>query len=116
MALGTGEKEDDIFEIIRFLKKQFRQSKILQEQLIAAKEVAERASNAKGDFLSVMSQEIRTPLNAINGIIHLLLLDNPSSHQLENLKLLDISADNLLSLINDILDFNRIEDGKISFN
>lgn len=115
-SFNANDKEDDILEVIKFLKKQIKQSRILQQQLRKAKDAAENASNAKGDFLSVMSHEIRTPLNAINGIIHLLLLDNPAPHQMENLKALDISADNLLSLINDILDFNKIEDGKISFN
>ena len=109
------EGEDDILSVISYLKAQIKKSKLLEARLRKAKEEAESASMAKGDFLSVMSHEIRTPLNAINGIIHLLLLDNPSTHQMENLKALDISAENLLSLINDILDFSKIENGKILF-
>ena len=109
-------QDDDILSIISYLKKQIEKSIDLEANLRKAKEEAETASIAKGDFLSVMSHEIRTPLNAVNGIIHLLLLDNPGPHQMENLKALDTSAENLLSLINDILDFSKMENGKILFN
>jgi signal transduction histidine kinase/ActR/RegA family two-component response regulator len=88
----------------------------LQAALIEAKELAEKASKAKGDFLSVMSHEIRTPLNAITGIAHLLQQDEHLPQQEENINALTISADNLLHLINDILDFNKIEEGKILFS
>jgi signal transduction histidine kinase len=81
--------------------------------LIRAKEQAEDGARAKSDFLSVMSHEIRTPLNAIIGIAHLLSQDQLLPSQLENLKALNISAENLLRLINDILDFGKIEEGKI---
>jgi CheY-like chemotaxis protein/two-component sensor histidine kinase len=60
-----------------------------------------------------MSHEIRTPLNAIIGIAHLLLQEQLLPSQLENLKALNTSAENLLRLINDILDFGKIEEGKI---
>lgn len=82
--------------------------------LIAARDVAERASRSRTDFLSTMSHEIRTPLNSVVGMTHLLLEDNPRSDQLENLRLLRFAADNLLILLNDILDFNKIEAGKVS--
>jgi signal transduction histidine kinase/ActR/RegA family two-component response regulator len=93
-------------------EKEYRE---LQVALIEAKELAENASKAKGDFLSVMSHEIRTPLNAITGIAHLLQQEEHLPEQKENLNALTISADNLLRLINDVLDFNKIEEGKILF-
>ncbi|MEO1050298.1 MAG: ATP-binding protein [Bacteroidota bacterium] len=80
-----------------------------------AKIKAEQASIAKSEFLSTMSHEIRTPMNAVVGITNLLLRENPRSDQLENLNVLNFSAKNLMSLINDILDYNKIEAGKISF-
>ncbi len=106
---------DDIFYIIDFLKEQITKSKEIEHHLISAKESAEQASRAKSDFLSVMSHEIRTPLNAIIGYIHLLINENPQPSQIEYLNILQISARNLLSLINDVLDFSKIEEGKIVF-
>ncbi len=60
-----------------------------------------------------MSHEIRTPLNAVIGMSHILMDDNPTESQLENLKILGFSAQNLLKLINDILDFTKIETGNM---
>lgn len=84
-----------------------------QNELLKAKERAEEALNAKSQFLSVMSHEIRTPMNAVIGLSYLLLEDNPRQDQLENLRTLQFSAENLLGLINDILDFNKIDSGKL---
>ncbi|WP_158859945.1 PAS domain S-box protein [Lunatibacter salilacus] len=84
-----------------------------QKELFLAKNRAEAALTAKSQFLSVMSHEIRTPMNAVIGLSHLLLEDNPREDQLENLRTLQFSAENLLGLINDILDFNKIDSGKI---
>ncbi|MCH7414694.1 PAS domain S-box protein [Belliella sp. R4-6] len=84
-----------------------------QRELFYAKEKAEQASMIKSQFLSIMSHEIRTPMNAVIGMAHLLIEDDPRPDQLENLKTLQFSAENLLGLINDILDFNKIDSGKI---
>ena len=90
-------------------------NKNFEEQLILAKQDAEEALRAKALFLSTMSHEIRTPMNAVIGITHLLLQENPKTEQLENLNTLKFSSEKLLSLINDILDYNKIEAGKLSF-
>ncbi|EIM76145.1 PAS/PAC sensor hybrid histidine kinase [Nitritalea halalkaliphila LW7] len=84
-----------------------------QKALYYAKIKAEEALRVKSQFLSIMSHEIRTPMNAVIGISHLLLQDNPRLDQLENLKTLQFSAENLMALINDILDFNKIDSGKL---
>ncbi len=88
---------------------------IYEAELIQAKEQAEYSARAKEQFLSTMSHEIRTPMNAVIGMTHLLMQENPKPEQVENLKTLQFSAENLLVLINDILDYNKIESGMVSF-
>jgi PAS domain S-box-containing protein len=82
-------------------------------ELITAKEEALQLSRAKDMFIGVMSHEIRTPLNAVIGMSHLLLNDDPLESQKENLSILKFSAENLMTLINDVLDFTKIETGNI---
>lgn len=84
-----------------------------EETLQKAKTEAERAAHAKEEFLAHMSHEIRTPLNAIVGIANLLLKQEPKNEQLENLNTLKVAAQNLSSLINNILDFSKIQAGKL---
>jgi PAS domain S-box-containing protein len=87
--------------------------KKVEIELIAAREEALQLSRAKDMFISVMSHEIRTPLNAVIGMSHLLLEDDPLESQKENLSVLKFSAENLMTLINDVLDFTKIETGNI---
>nr|WP_068887560.1 ATP-binding protein [Pedobacter panaciterrae] len=68
---------------------------------------------SKTDFLSTMSHELRTPLNSVIGMSNVLLNDKPNKEQKESLDVLKFSAESLLSLINNILDFNKIDSGKI---
>lgn len=77
------------------------------------KEVAERTAQLKHQFMANMSHEIRTPMNAIIGMARLLLSKSPRPEQLRYLNAIQISADNLLVIINDILDVSKIEAGKI---
>jgi two-component system, sensor histidine kinase len=78
-------------------------------------EKAEKSSQAKSEFLSTMSHEIRTPMNAVIGMTNLLMMGNPRPDQKDNLDILKFSANNLLALVNDVLDFNKIESGKVVF-
>jgi PAS domain S-box-containing protein len=87
----------------------------INKELFNAKRTAEEALNAKDEFLSMMSHEIRTPLNVVIGMIYLLLEQDPRDDQLKFINTLKFSADNLLSLINDLLDFSKIKAGKIVF-
>lgn len=86
------------------------------QQLISEKEQAEKASRFKSEFLSIMSHEIRTPMNAVIGTTNLLLSEDPKPDQLEYLNTLKFSGENLLAIINDILDYNKIEAGKLELN
>lgn len=70
---------------------------------------AEEASTAKSTFLSTMSHEIRTPLNAIIGLSHILRDGNPREDQKENIEALNFSGKLLLDLLNDVLDYSKME-------
>jgi len=97
----------------------FLQSLILSHRvsftLKKARQEAELGLIAKSEFLSTMSHEIRTPLNSVIGMSHLLLKKDPRPDQVEKLDVMLFSANNLLSIVNDILDYNKIEAGKVSF-
>ena len=82
-------------------------------ELINAQKAMRKAIAAKEDFLSTMSHEIRTPLNGVIGISNVLVMDNHLDSQKENLKVLKYSSEHLLALINDILDYNKMEGGQI---
>ncbi len=82
-------------------------------ELQIAKDRAEKASKARAEFLSTVSHELRTPLNAINGITHLLIHENPKKSQLNYLTSLQFSGNYLLTFINEILEFNRIESSNV---
>ena len=83
-------------------------------QLQKARNEAEMATKAKTEFLSVMSHEIRTPLNAIISLSHLMEIENENEETQEYIDALKFSAESLHSLINDILDYNKIEAGKLN--
>jgi two-component system, sensor histidine kinase and response regulator len=85
----------------------------MNTDLVAAKEAAEAASRAKSEFLANMSHEIRTPLNGVIGMTDLALDSKPEGQLGEYLKVIESSANSLLTVINDILDFSKIEAGKM---
>lgn len=100
---------------IKQLKDTGEEQAALNIKFERAIEKAEKSSQAQSEFLSTMSHEIRTPLNAVIGMSNLLLMNNPRQDQGENLEILKFSANNLLAIVNDVLDFNKIESGKIVF-
>tara|TARA_A100000171_G_scaffold51005_2_gene63993 strand:+ start:7869 stop:10121 length:2253 start_codon:yes stop_codon:yes gene_type:complete len=82
-------------------------------EMQSAKEKAEKASLAKAQFLSTITHELRTPLYAVTGLTHLLLEEDPKEQQKEHLNSLKFSGEYLLSLINNILDLNKLEANKV---
>ncbi|MDR3110246.1 MAG: response regulator [Planctomycetaceae bacterium] len=84
-----------------------------ERQLTDARNSAQAATLAKGEFLARMSHEIRTPMNAILGIVYLCLQTELDDKQRDYLLKTQTAANNLLGIINDILDFSKIEAGKI---
>ncbi|OUR86755.1 hypothetical protein A9Q81_27965 [Gammaproteobacteria bacterium 42_54_T18] len=89
--------------------------RINEKQMLLAKDAAERANAAKNEFLSIMSHEIRTPMNSIIGFTKRVLNngDNLTDRQEGALTMVSDSADSLLEIINDILDYSKMEAGKL---
>ena len=98
------------------LKEEIQQRTKAEIKMVKVKEDAEKANNAKSNFLAQMSHELRTPLNSILGFAQLLQLDsdNPlNEQQIQNLEKVSSAGNHLLELINEVLDLSKIEAGKI---
>ncbi len=108
---------DDV-NVLEFIANQIAiaiQRRIMIDNVVAAGIKAEEAAQSKQQFMSTMSHEIRTPLNEVIGITNLLLQGKPREDQMEYIKTLRFSGNHLLTLVNDVLDYNKMESGKIVF-
>lgn len=86
---------------------------VAKEQALESRAVAEKASQAKSEFLATMSHEIRTPMNGVLGMVELLRGTKLSHEQLEYVRTINNSGEALLRVINDILDYSKIEAGQL---
>lgn len=96
-------------QLENLVEKRTQELKNANLELSIARDEAERAARSKSVFLATMSHEIRTPLNGIIGMTHLLQGGQLNDEQKELLDIITVSGDNLLSIINDILDYSKIE-------
>ena len=109
--------QEDV-NVLEFIANQIAiaiQRRTMLDNVIQASRKAEEAAQSKQQFMSTMSHEIRTPLNEVIGITNLLLQGNPREDQMDFIKTLRFSGNHLLTLVNDVLDYNKMESGKIVF-
>ena len=107
---------DTVFSLalsVLFMSVIIRAQSDTQEKLIKARETSEMANKAKSVFLSNMSHELRTPLNGIVGGVNLLMQENATLSQKRFYEILEHSSSLMMNLINHILDFSKITEGKI---
>ncbi|MHC8365831.1 ATP-binding protein [Pseudomonas sp. ZT5P21] len=104
-----GALSQHINNLAKGLEQASREQHQAMAQLIQTREEAEKANNAKSDFLAMMSHELRTPMNGVLGMLQLLETTAMTEEQVEYAALASESTEHLLKVINDILDFSRIE-------
>ncbi len=114
VSLVRDEREEPLYFISQI--QDITERKKIELEIHKARVAAENASRAKTEFLANMSHEIRTPLNAIIGLTDLLTGTKLTAEQRDFLETIHASGENLLTIVDDVLDFSKIEFGKLEFD
>ncbi|ENT7735297.1 two-component sensor histidine kinase BarA [Salmonella enterica subsp. enterica] len=113
LAAYHGEMQHNIDQATSDLRETLEQMEIQNVELALAKKRAQEAARIKSEFLANMSHELRTPLNGVIGFTRLTLKTELNPTQRDHLNTIERSANNLLAIINDVLDFSKLEAGKL---
>ena len=119
VAAPAGQPQDDERDLRRIadlIRELIREREQRLEDLRAAKLEAEAANQAKGDFLATMGHEIRTPLNAVVGLAELLAGSNLAEDQSQMARVMQSAGNHLLTVVNDVLDFTKLQSGRFEIN
>ena len=111
VSLSTIETDDG--QMVMAAVRDATERRAFESALAAARDLAEGAARSRQEFLATMSHEIRTPMNAVIGMTSLLLDSTLDAQQQDYLETIRSSGDHLLSLINDVLDYAKIDAGKL---
>jgi signal transduction histidine kinase len=109
-------KEKKLFYSLREIEEKKNQLQKKNEDLVKLKEVAENASSAKSEFLANINHEIRTPLHNIQGFLELFALTPLTKEQNDYIRIITKNSMNLLEIVNEVLDYSKIESGKFEID
>ena len=109
------QQDSELTVLVDALNTLWQDNQIYQQRLVKEKQIAEQANQAKSQFLANMSHEIRTPMNGIIGLAYIAMHKNKDAAIGRYLEKIQQSAKSLLSIINDILDYSKMEAGKLTF-
>ena len=107
---------EDSWERVLVAVEDISELKRIEKELRVSREEAQEANEAKGRFLANMTHEFRTPMNAVKGMVQLLQRSELTDEQQENLRLINSSVDSLLVIVNDILDYSKLDSVHMELN